>query len=105
MPIIRVYLDTSVLSALYDERTPERLELTKTAWENLKDYDVYVSDLVVEELNATHRLLREMFCNHLSFKVIDRVQGTAFKLSFNYSLPLWLAVLRPGCCRELRLRF
>ncbi len=40
MSRFKVYLDTSVLSALYDERTPERQVLTKAAWENLKDYNV-----------------------------------------------------------------
>lgn len=32
----KVYLDTSVISALFDERTPERQSLTKSAWQNLK---------------------------------------------------------------------
>ena len=46
----KIYLDTSVISALYDQRTPERMEMTKNAWAEIREYEVYISDLVVEEL-------------------------------------------------------
>jgi len=49
---MKVYLDTSVISALFDERTPERQNLTKAAWDILDNYDVCVSELVVDELSA-----------------------------------------------------
>ena len=54
MPKIKVYLDTSVISALFDDRAPERKNLTKEAWSNLKEYDIYISQLVVDELSAAH---------------------------------------------------
>ncbi|GBR77615.1 hypothetical protein RDn1_274 [Candidatus Termititenax dinenymphae] len=38
----KIYLDTSVISALFDTRTPERLDHTKTAWERLKDCEVFI---------------------------------------------------------------
>jgi predicted nucleic acid-binding protein len=62
----KVYLDTSVISALFDHRTPERMSMTKSAWERLKNYEIHLSDRVIEELNRVSEPLREKF-----FKVIE----------------------------------
>lgn len=48
----KVYLDTSVISALFDERTPERQHLTNIMWQSLESFDVYVSEIVIEEIEA-----------------------------------------------------
>ena len=61
MPPKSIYLDTSVVSALFDERTPERLQLTKTAWENFNEYDVYISQIVIDELSAARGELKKKF--------------------------------------------
>jgi len=39
----KIYLDTSVISALFDERTPERMDMTRKAWEQINKYNVYIS--------------------------------------------------------------
>ena len=54
----KVYLDTSVISALFDERTPERLEMTSELWSKLNDYEVYISELVLEELERANDQIR-----------------------------------------------
>jgi predicted nucleic acid-binding protein len=54
-----VYLDTSVISALFDERTPERRALTGTAWERLDNYNVFISEIVLDELKNTAQPLRD----------------------------------------------
>lgn len=46
MENIKIYLDTSVISTLFDTRTPERQRLTKKAWINFKNYEVYISEKV-----------------------------------------------------------
>lgn len=49
-----LYLDTSVPSAYYDERTKERQEATIKFWKNvLPNYQVYVSVITIEELDNT----------------------------------------------------
>lgn len=48
---MRIYLDTSVFSAFYDERTPERLQMTHTFWQVLDRYERVYSALTIEELN------------------------------------------------------
>ncbi|MFA6545478.1 MAG: PIN domain-containing protein [Limisphaerales bacterium] len=50
---LRLYLDTSVFSALFDDRAPDRLALTEEFWKTLPDYDHSTSDLAVEELRQT----------------------------------------------------
>jgi len=47
----KLYFDTSVPSAYYDKRTKERMELTKEFWGKVKVYELYVSTLVLDELN------------------------------------------------------
>ncbi len=55
----RLYLDTSVISALFDERTPERKAMTEAAWARLPEYDVNISSIVLEELNEVTEPLGE----------------------------------------------
>lgn len=50
----RVYLDTSVPSAYWDDRAPERQELTKRFWsERLPDFDPVISVIVLGEVGDT----------------------------------------------------
>jgi predicted nucleic acid-binding protein len=49
---LKIYLDTSVFSAYYDDRTKLRQEQTKRFWVKLKEYDKYISEIVLDELNA-----------------------------------------------------
>lgn len=50
---LRIYIDTSVLSAYFDERTPERLAETREFWTRLLEFEAQTSDLVVEEIEQT----------------------------------------------------
>ncbi len=49
---LRVYLDTSVLSAYFDERTPDRMVETRVFWVRLSEFEVYTSTLVREEIEG-----------------------------------------------------
>ena len=51
---MKIYLDTSIISAYFDKRAPERQESTKKFWtEILPQYDVFISEVTNEELKAT----------------------------------------------------
>lgn len=50
---LRIYLDTSVVSAYVDDRSPERKQATAEFWNRLRDYEVAVSELTVTEIQAT----------------------------------------------------
>lgn len=49
----RVYLDTSVISALFDERNPERQSLTRDFFKRIDEFDAVISALTRAEIGAT----------------------------------------------------
>jgi len=63
----KIYLDTSVISALFDQRTPERMAMTRAAWEKFADCNVFLSSTVLDELQSASQPLRE--------KMLDAVSG------------------------------
>ena len=53
----KIYLDTSVISYLQQEDSPEKTEITNRFWNKLKkrkDVKVYLSDIAMAELNKCH---------------------------------------------------
>ena len=50
---LRVYTDTSVFSAYFDDRAVDRKSLTREFWQNLGAYDCSTSELGVAELCQT----------------------------------------------------
>ena len=51
---LRVYLDTSIFSAYYDDRLPERQSITKEFWERMSDFEVSTSEIARQELSQTY---------------------------------------------------
>lgn len=49
----KIYLDTSVPNAYFDKKNPYRREITKQFWLKLKKCQVFISDLVIREMEAT----------------------------------------------------
>jgi len=65
----KVYLDTSVISYLEQEDSPEKMQITRNVWELLKkgEYDIYVSEVVISELNkCKDDKKRNLLLNHLT---------------------------------------
>lgn len=50
---LKVYLDTSVISALFDKQNPERRSLTESFFSGMKDFDPYISEITVAEIEKT----------------------------------------------------
>ncbi len=50
---MKIYLDTSVISALFDDRNPERKALTEQFFSNIGIYDTYISELTIAEIEMT----------------------------------------------------
>jgi predicted nucleic acid-binding protein len=50
---LRIYLDTSVVSARVDDRLPERRRATVDFWSRLAEYEVAISELTLAEIRAT----------------------------------------------------
>ena len=45
-----IYLDTTIPNAYYDDKNQERQKQTKKFWDQLKEFDVFVSPLVLAEI-------------------------------------------------------
>jgi len=50
---LKIYLDTSVPNAYFDESKLERQRETKDFWNRLIGYEVFISQRVIEEINET----------------------------------------------------
>ena len=93
MIIPGLYLDTSVISALFDERTPERKAMTEAAWARFPDYSVYISSKPYLAMKPQSRLPRaaspiqhEQFGMRPAIAVLKRAK---FSLTINKH-PLFL---------------
>ena len=53
---LRVYLDTSVFSAYYDERHPDRKTETEQFWKRLNQFEVTTSEIAKLELSQTSNI-------------------------------------------------
>lgn len=64
---IKVYLDTSVISYLDQQDAPTEMALTHQVWEKIKSgkYDVYISDVVLRELNDCKEEKRNKLLDYL----------------------------------------
>lgn len=52
-----IYLDTTVISALFDTRTPERMAQTQQFWNQIDQYGVFISELVIDEIKGASKPL------------------------------------------------
>ncbi len=54
---IKVYIETSVISAFFDERNPERKWFTQLFFDNINNFEPYISDLVFMEIDRTTNII------------------------------------------------
>ena len=73
MSNLKVYLDTSVFSAYYDDRAKMRQEQTKEFWEMLGECDKFASEMVIDELNAVSddKLREDLILLTRDFKILQ----------------------------------
>ena len=63
---ISIYWDTTIISALFDKRTPERMAQTKQFWEHINEYNVFISELVINEIKGASQLLQRKMLKEIS---------------------------------------
>jgi predicted nucleic acid-binding protein len=75
----RIYLDTSVISALFDERNPERMNLTNDFFKTLGNYEAFISEITSAELKRTPdpQIRAKMERAIASFPQLPAPDGTA----------------------------
>ena len=81
----KIYLDTSVISALFDERTPERMSMTSDLWSNkLNDYEVVISELVLDEIERANEQVRDKMLVSIKDFIVLKVSKQAEDLAQIY---------------------
>ena len=80
----KVYLDTSVISALFDERTPERRSMTFDLWAKLDAYEVFISKLVLEELERANNQVRDKMLSTVKEFTVLTISEKAERLAEIY---------------------
>ena len=80
----KVYLDTSVISALFDERTPERMKMTSILWSKLNDYEVFISELVIEELERANEQVRTKMVSSIKDFIVLKISKEVETLAETY---------------------
>ena len=70
---LKIYLDTSVISTLDDERMPERQALTKTFWRDIYNFDVYISEVTIKEIKQIPAINKrtKLLAISKKFKILD----------------------------------
>jgi len=82
---IRVYLDTSVVSALFDQRNPERKSLTEAFFKQISDFEVHVSEITVVEVERTPDFqLRQKMTGAISMFPVLRLTDDVESLAMEY---------------------
>ncbi len=68
MEKLKVYLDTSVISHLFQDDTPEKMEDTRKLWELFKEekYSIYLSTVTLDELSDCKEPKKSQMYNCLS---------------------------------------
>ena len=75
----KIYLDTTIISALFDKRTPERMTQTQQFWENIDEYNVFISELVIDEIKgATQSLQEKMLEKTTNFSVLPITENVQY---------------------------
>jgi predicted nucleic acid-binding protein len=103
----KIYLDTSVISHLKAEDTPDKMRDTLKFWEDIrqKKYEVFVSDVTFEELDKCPEPKRTVladFLNEIDFVEVEESEET-IKLAKDY---LKFGVLPPKSfddCRHMAI--
>lgn len=89
---IRVYLDTSVISALFDERNPERKSLTESFFKEIESFEAYISEITVIEVERTpdsglQNKMKERISQFLRLSLTDDVEWLAKEYVSYHAVP------------------
>ena len=82
---LRVYLDTSVFSAYFDDRVRDRQAATEEFWQRLGDFEISTSTVAQEELLMTvDENLRSRLKKLLSVAVVHALTHEMRELALRY---------------------
>jgi len=64
----KIYLDTSIISHLYQLDVPEKMKDTLALWKDIKqgDYNICISNVVLNEIAENSEMKRQILLEHLA---------------------------------------
>lgn len=79
MKKLKIFLETSVYSAIFDNRDPNRQKLTQDFWDTIRYYDVYYSEINIEEISAVSdedlkKKMKDLLKNGKNVKISTEVK-------------------------------
>src|ERR1700752_1018638 len=82
---LKIYLDTSIFSAYFDERAPDRRAQTEEFWQRIAAFEACSSDLAREELEKTPSIdRRKRLLRLLDGLTLHRITSEMRQLSQRY---------------------
>lgn len=90
---MKLYLDTSVLSALFDERNPERKSLTESFFSETKSFEIFISNITIAEIEKTPD-------KEIKTKMKGKVAGFSVLTISNEIEELAKDIIRNGAIKE-----
>ncbi len=90
--MIKLYLDTSVISALFDTRNPERQNLTKSFFYEMKNFKIFISVITLAEVERTPDLelrekMEDTLMGHNVLSLSDDIKKLAEKYIMHGAVP------------------
>jgi predicted nucleic acid-binding protein len=90
--MIKLYLDTSVVSALFDSRNPERQNLTVSFFNAVRSFKVSISVITLAEVERTpdielRRKMEDALMGHTVLSLTDDVKLLAEKYILHGAVP------------------
>lgn len=78
---LKIYLDTSVISYLYQKDAPEKMQNTLDLWEMFRNhvYEVYISDIVIKEISGCNEEKLKILLDYLEqidYNIIETTEDT-----------------------------
>jgi len=90
---LKLYLDTSVLSALFDERNPERKSLTESFFAETKNFEIFISNITIAEIENTPD-------NEIKKKMEEKIANFSVLTISNEIEELTKDIIRKGAINE-----
>ncbi len=82
---MKIYFDTSIISALFDDRNPERKILTKDFFRIADRYELYISEITLLEIHQTISIeLKEKMIEAISTYHVLQLTDSVQKIAKQY---------------------
>ena len=90
--MIKLYLDTSVISVLFGSRNPERQNLTKSFFNGIKNFRIFISVITLAEVERTpdselREKMEDTMMGHTVLSLTDEIRTLAEKYIMHGAVP------------------